>query len=140
MPAMSSRRPARPGDLDGVGGALVRVDPAEEEQVVPRLAMQREGIDIDAVVDRCGVVQCGVAIGVADGNVGGCRVVALVDGDDPARREAVDRRHDRCVDEAAVGEGKEVETVVDDVEVAGVFEHLGDVHALGDLGIDVRIL
>ena len=34
--------------------------------------------------------------------------------------------------------GQEVEAVVDDVELGGVLEDRGDVHALGDLGVDRR--
>jgi len=52
----------------------------------------------------------------------------------------VDRRHDGGAHQAAVGERQEVEAVVDDVEVGRVLEHLGDVGALGDLGIDVVVL
>ena len=37
------------------------------------------------------------------------------------------------VDEPAVGQRQEVEAVVDDVELAGVLERVGDVQRLGDL-------
>ena len=112
-----------PGDLDGVGGALVGVDPTEEQQVVAGFGIDGEGVGVDPVVDGGGVVQRGVAIGVADRDVVGRGVVALVDRDDPRRREPVDRRDDRRVDEAAVGEREEVEPVVDDVELVGSLEH-----------------
>jgi hypothetical protein len=52
----------------------------------------------------------------------------------------VDGCHDRGVDEAAVGEREEVEAVVDDVELVGVLEDVGDVRALGRLGVDVVVL
>ena len=51
----------------------------------------------------------------------------------------MDGGHDRRVDEAAVGQRQEIEAVVNDVEVVRVFEHVGDVHALGDLGIDIVV-
>ena len=42
------------------------------------------------------------------------------------------------LDQPAVGQRQEVEAVVDDVELVGPLEHLGDVQALGDLGVDRR--
>ena len=51
----------------------------------------------------------------------------------------MDGGHDGGVDEGAVGERQEVEAVVDDVEFVGVFEHVGDVDALGNLGDDVVV-
>ena len=63
------------GDLDRVGGALVGVDPSEEQQMLAGTRMDREPVDIDAVVDGGGVVQIRVSIGVADRHVRGacCR-------------------------------------------------------------------
>ena len=81
-----------------------------------------------------------VAIGVADGDVRGRRVVLLVDGEDPWRREAVDRGQHRRLDELAVRQREEVEAVVDEVELVRALEHLGDVQALAHLRVDVRIL
>ena len=52
----------------------------------------------------------------------------------------MDRRDDRRVDEAAVGQREEVEAVVDDVEVGGVLEDVGDVQRLGDLRLDRVVL
>lgn len=88
---------------------------------------------VDPVVDRGVVVEPRVPVGVADGDVVGGGVVAFVDGNDPVRGEPVDGRDRRCVDEVAVGQGQDVESVVDDVEVAGAFEHRGDVETFGDL-------
>ncbi len=95
---------------------------------------------VDAVVDRRRVVELRMPVGVADRDVVGGRVVPLVHRHDARRREPVDRRDHRCVDEAAVGEREEVEAVVDDVEVVGTLEHRGDVQALGDLRLDRGIL
>ena len=128
------------GDLDRVGGALVGMDPSEEQQMLAGARMDREPVDIDAVVNGGGVVQIRVSIGVADRHVRGGAVVALVDGNDPLGREPVDRRDHRCGDEIAVRERQEVEPVVDDVELAGALEHRRDVQALGDLGVDRRVL
>ena len=52
----------------------------------------------------------------------------------------MDRRHDRRVDEAAVGEREEVEPVVDEVELVGALEDRRDVEALGDLGLDGGVI
>ena len=48
---------ASAGDLDRFGGALVGVDPSEEQQVLAGDRMDRERVDIDAVVHGGGVVQ-----------------------------------------------------------------------------------
>ena len=44
------------------------------------------------------------------------------------------------VDERAVGQREEVEAVVDDVELGGALEDVGDVQRLGDLGFDRVVL
>ena len=51
----------------------------------------------------------------------------------------MNRRHDGGVDQSAVSEGQEIESVVDDVELVGVFEGVCDVQAFGDLWINVVI-
>ena len=91
-------------------------------------------------MDRREVVETRMPVGVADRDVVGARVVPLIDRQDSLRRESVDRRQDRRLDEPAVGQRKEVEAVVDDVELAGTFESVRNVKALGRLGLDVRIL
>ena len=45
------------GDLDRLGGALVGVDPTEEQQMLTGTRVDAEPVDIDAVVDGGGVVQ-----------------------------------------------------------------------------------
>ena len=47
------------GDLDRMGGALVGVDPPEEQQVLAGTRVDGERVDVDAVVDGGGVVQTG---------------------------------------------------------------------------------
>ena len=59
------------------------MDAAEEEQVLAGVGVHGEGVDVDAVVDRGGIVQAGVPVGVADRDVCGRRVVALVHRHDP---------------------------------------------------------
>ena len=96
-------RPAR--QLDRRGSALVGMDATEEQQVVVVGGGHGERSRVDAVVDRGRIVQTRVAIGVADGDVARGRVVALVDRHDALRREPVDGRDHRRVNERAVGEG-----------------------------------
>ena len=116
-----------PGDLDRVGGALVGVDPSEEQQMLAGTRIDREPVDIDAMVDGRRVVQIRVSIRVTDRHVRRSAVVALVDRNYPIRREPVDRGDHWCRNEIAVCERQEVEPVVDDVELAGALEHRGDV-------------
>ena len=52
----------------------------------------------------------------------------------------MDRGQHRRIDEAAIGQRKEVEAVVDDVELVGPLEHVGDVETLTYLGLDVGVL
>ena len=66
------------GDVDRVRGALVGMDPPEEQQMISRSGMHGEGGGVDAVVDRGRVVESRVPVGVADRDVVGGRVVALV--------------------------------------------------------------
>ncbi len=123
-------------DLDRLRRSLVGVNPSEEQEVVTGGGVEVERGRVDAVVHGCGVVQVWVPVGIADRDVGGGGVVALVHRDDPRRRESVDRGHDRGVDEAAERQRKEVESVVDDVELVGALEDRRDVETLGDLGVD----
>ena len=74
--------PGTSGDGDCVGGSLVGVDAPEVQQVIARYRCDVEVGGRDAVVDRRGIVQPRVAVGVADRHVVGRRVVALVDRDD----------------------------------------------------------
>ena len=51
------RTPGRRGGLDRLGGALVRMDPPEREQVPSRAAPDFEPLHLDAVMDRRGVAE-----------------------------------------------------------------------------------
>ena len=62
------RQPAQAGDLDRQMNTLVRVNPAEEDQVIAAAFLKRVQREIDPVVDRRQVIQPRRAIGVADGN------------------------------------------------------------------------
>ena len=127
-------------DRNRLGGALVGMDSPEEEQVIARIRMLGEGVHVDAMVNRLGIVKPRMAIRVTDRHIDGGRVVPLVDGHDLLGGESVDGGHDGGVDQAAVREGQEVEAVVNDVEFLGAFVHIGDVDALGDLRIDRLVL
>ena len=128
------------GDIDRLHGPLVRMDPTEEQEVVARRPLKLELAQVDAVVDRGDVVETLVPVRIADRDVVAAPVVLLEDGNDLLRREPVNRRHDRGVDQAAVGQRQEVETVVDHVELARAFEDRRDVQRLPDLRIQCRIL
>ena len=122
-----------------MGRPLVRMNAAEEEQIFIWPRAHGERLDVDAVVDRGRVVQARVTVGVTDGDVRGRGVVALVYRNNARRRESVNRRHYRRVDQPAVRERKKVEPVVNDVEVAGAFEDRRDVCAFRHLWVDLRI-
>src|SRR5581483_8787253 len=131
-----------PGDVDRFGGALVGMDPAEEQDVPVRIGGPPigKGAQIDAVVDGGGVGQLGVAVGVADGDVVHPVVVGPVDGQDGGAGEPVDRRHDGHVDEPAPGQRQEVEVVVDQVELAGGLGQRCDVERLEHLDVVGAVL
>ncbi len=129
-------RPAR--DFDRQMRPLVRVNATEEQEVAPRIRPEGERGQFDAVVDRRLVGQIRVAVRVADGNVVADVVVRAVDRQDALGREAVDGRHDRGRDQAAVRQRHEVELVRYDVELLGSFEGGRVVQALIHLCVDAR--
>ena len=90
-PGDDQRQPGPARDLDRPMGALVGMDAAEEQQVVPGLIAEGERGEVDAVVDRRGVGQVRVPVRIADRDVVPDVVVGAVDRHDPLRREAVDR-------------------------------------------------
>ena len=67
---MISRRPGAAGDLDRIGGALVGMDPPEDDQVLTAGRGERQRVEVDPVVHRRDVVQLGHPVGVGDGHVG----------------------------------------------------------------------
>ena len=68
MPAMSKRQPAQASHLDRQMDALVRVNPAEEDQVIAARFLKRVQREVDSVIDRRQIIQPRRAIGVADGD------------------------------------------------------------------------
>ena len=86
IPQITSRRPARGGDVDRVGGALVRVDPAQDDQVLAAAGRERQPGQVDAVVDGGHVVQLGPPVDVGNGHVRGRR--GLVGRQDRAGRRS----------------------------------------------------
>jgi len=127
-------------DLDRQVRPLVRVDAAEEEEVAPRLRPKGEGGQLDAVVDGRCVAQIRVAVRVADCDVVADVVVRAVDRQDALGREAMDGRHDRGRDQAAVGQWHEVELVRHHVELLGSLEGSSVVEPLVRLRVDAQIL
>ena len=126
--------------LDRLTGALVRVDPSEEQEVAAVTPTDGERLDVDPVVDRRGVRQVRVPVGVADRHVVRDVVVGAVDGEDAVGREPVDRRDHGSRREPTEDQRQEVELVADDVELVRALEHRGDVQRLEDLGVDRRVL
>ena len=62
------RQPAQASNLDRQMDALVRVNPAEEDQVIAAAFLKRVQREVDSVIDRSQIVQPRRAIGVADGD------------------------------------------------------------------------
>jgi hypothetical protein len=62
------------------------MDTAEEQQIVPGGSMQGERVGVDAVVDGGEIVEVGMAVGDADGDVAGSGVVLLEEGGCAATR------------------------------------------------------
>jgi hypothetical protein len=110
------------------------MDATEEHQIVAA-GTELEGIDVDAVVDGGDIRQRRVPIGVADRHVGHPIGVLDIHGERHVRAEAVDGGDHRGVHQSGVGEGKEIEAVVDEVELIGPLEQRGDVERLPHLGI-----
>ncbi len=126
-------------DFDRFGGALVGMDAAEEQQVFAADRIEGEFIERDAMMDRGGIRQLRVPIGIADRDIGDAILIALEDRHDPFGREAVDGGDERGFDQAGEGEQHEIGLVVDEIELAGALEDMGDVEQLPDLGIDARV-
>ncbi len=110
------------GDLDRDVRSLVGVDPVEEEQVFPGIGHERELARVDAVMDRGGIVQIRLAVGVADRDVTGDVVIGAIDGQSLPRWGPVDRRDHRRGHQAAIAQRQEVEMVGQHVELACSFE------------------
>src|ERR1039457_2985614 len=115
------------------------MDTAEKQQVVPTASLHGEVVGVDTVADGSEVVERGMAVGVADGDVAGGGVVFLEDRKDGRRREPVDGREHRGVYQTGIGQWQEVEAVADDVELGGSLEHIGYVQVFRDLWFGVAV-
>ena len=80
-----------------------------------------------------------MAVGGADRDVMDPILIRFVHRQDAIRREAVDRRHHRGVDQRREGVGGKVGLVVDQIEPAGLREQVGEVAELPHLGVDARV-
>ena len=116
------------------------MDAAEEEQVFAAERVEGKLLERDTVMDRRGIAQVRMAIGIADRDVVDAILVGLEGGQDAFRGEAVDRRDHRRLDQAREGERHEIGLVVNEVELAGALEDMGDVEHLPDLGVDRGVL
>ena len=128
--------PGTPGNGYSLLDTLLWVNTSKEEKVVIRVVGDTEGRDVDTVMDRGQVVEGGMTVRFADGNVVRPAVVFLVDGQNPFAGETVDCRHHRRRHQSAVGKGKEVEAVVDEIELASTLEYLADVQAFPHLHVN----
>ena len=54
---------------DSFSCALVRMNAAEEKQIFATMRIERKVRHRDAMVDRCGIAQVRMAIGLADGDI-----------------------------------------------------------------------
>ncbi len=138
-PGNHEGNPCPGGNIDGGRRPLVGMDPPEEDQRDAARA-DIEGLDVDAVMDRRRVRQRRVPVGIADRHVVNPIRVLQVDGQRGVGGEPVDGGEDRRVNEPGVREWEEVETVVDDVEFGGAFEHGRDMQRLPCLGVEGRVL
>ena len=119
---------------------LVWVNATEEEQIFAAMRVEGEVLQPDTVVDRCCIAQVRTAIGSADCDIVDAIIVCLEGGQNALRREAVNRRHHRRPDQPREGERHEIGLVVNEVELTGVLEDMGDVEHLPHLGVDGGIL
>src|SRR5882762_9642622 len=95
------RQSALAGHLDRQMDALVWVNAAQENQMVPCGFLKRVKREVDSAIDRRDVIQSGRAVGVADRNEVSIAIL-LIDGHDLGGRESMDRRENRCLDQARV--------------------------------------
>src|SRR5258706_7671218 len=119
--------------------ALVRVNPAQENQIITAGLLKGVERKIDSVVDGRQIIQARRTIRIADGNKISVTIL-LINGHDFVRREAVDGGKDRSLDQAGVGQSHEVVVAVNEVKLTSTLERIGDVKVFGYLGIEAGIL
>ncbi len=118
------------------------MDPAKKQHMTVGVWVGSvgEGVKVNAVMDGGSVREVGVAISLADCHVMHPIVVGAIGGQDVRIRKPVNCRHHRGGNEPAPHEGKEVEVVVDEVELVGLFEDPGDVQCLEHLDVVGSVL
>src|SRR5258708_21103895 len=112
---------------------FIRMNPAKKNQVITARFLERVQREVDPVVDCRQVIQPRRAIGVADGNKISVTIL-LIDGHDSWRRESVDGREDRRLNQPDVGQRHEVVVAVDEVKLSSVLKRFGDVKVFGYFG------
>ena len=132
-------QPAQASRLDRQMDTFVRVNPAEEDEVISATFLDRVQREIDPVIDRREIIQTRCAIGVADRNKISVPIL-FVHGHDFGRGESVDGRKNRRLHESRVGQRHEVVVAVDEVKLSSVLKRFGNVKVLGYFGIDGGIL
>ena len=95
------RQPTPLRNLDRQVDALVRVDPAEKDQIIAAGFLKRVQREVDSVIDRRQVVQPRRAIGVADRDEVSVTIL-LIDRHDSGRRESVNGCQDRRLHQPGV--------------------------------------
>src|SRR5437588_3291144 len=133
------RQPAQASRLDRQMDTLVRVNPAEEDQVISAKSLDRVQGEVDSVIHRGQIIQTRCAIGVADGDKISVTIL-LIHGHDFGRRESVDGREDWRLHQTGIGQRHEVVVAVDEVKFSSVLERFGDVKIFGYFRIDGGIL
>ena len=139
MPAISKSPSTLAGGLDRQVDALIRMDPADKDEIFSAGLSLRVECEVDSVVDRCQVIKPRRAIRIADGNEISVAVL-LVDRHDARRGEAVNCGQHRRLHQPRIGQCHKVIVAVDQVKLRGVLKDLRDVQVFGYLGIDRRIL
>src|SRR5579862_6672631 len=119
--------------------ALVRMYPAQENQAIAARFPQRIKRKIDPVIDGRQIVQPGSPIGIADRDKIPASIL-LIYRHDSRRRKSVNRGEDRSLYQACVRQSHEVVMAVDEIELSGVLEGLGNMKVFGDFRIDPWIL
>src|SRR5579872_1920880 len=108
---------AQTRNLDSQVNTFIRVDPAEENQVITAAFPKRVQPEINSVVDSRQVIQSCGPVGVADRNKVSVTIL-LIDGHDFGRRESVDGSKDWCFDQPRVAQRHEVVVAVDKIELS----------------------
>src|SRR3546814_5987718 len=71
------------------------MDASEEQQFLAPRRVEGKVLQPDAVMDRPGIAKRGMAVGIADRDIGAAIIISRIDRHDPLRRKAVDGRDHR---------------------------------------------